>query len=106
MPAEPDDAIDLRDEVQFLRELVEKLVTEVKLAREVTHVAVMPLPIIIERPVVPQQPQWLQDRWYTNWITEPATNTICSTAGTTRNLIQWNVTDQGPDPDGAGVPVG
>lgn len=98
-------SVDLRDEVQFLRELVERLLFELEGVRDralKVHIVPQP-PIIIELPA-PVRP-WLQDRWYWNTIGNDPFGTTCTTVGTTGDIIQWNnVTDQDP-PEDVGMPA-
>ena len=71
------ETIDLRDEIEFLRQLVERLLTELKQAREArvdAPVYVPPQPIIIQQPVirdwpgglVESPPPWFQGPWYSD----------------------------------------
>lgn len=107
MPGDDNTTVDLRDEVQFLRELVERLVGELVIARGLGLNVVIP-PIIIERPV-PIMPRrsspWFQAPWYTTWISpntiDCGSNTV--TTGGPTAIIQWNVTS-GEDESGAMVP--
>ena len=73
------ETIDLRDEIEFLRQLVERLLTELKQAREArvdVPVYVQPQPIIIQQPVIPDwpgglvtsPPPWFQGPWYIDTI--------------------------------------
>lgn len=72
-----EEKIDLRDEVQFLRELVAQLLDELKVANR-RHPSVPVPPIIIERPVFPVSP------WYQTWIANP--NTAQGTFASTNTL--------------------
>ncbi len=92
--------VDLRDEIQFLRELVDRLLSELKQARADVKTPVMlpPAPIIIEKPVIQEgHPPWAyspfwQQPWYGDrWCTSPNTIgndvTLCSTS---TNLLAWS----------------
>ena len=67
------ETIDLRDEIEFLRQLVERLLGELKETRTTAypHVMVLPTPIIIEQPVVRASElskNWWQTPWYAQTI--------------------------------------
>ena len=87
MTERPDEQeIDLRDEIQYLRELVDRLMTELKDERARARPLVMqpPQPIIIREPPVPIH----QPPWWTPWRPLYEGTTWCS-ADTNTNSLTW-----------------